>query len=109
MRDFFAHDLQRDRLLRAPVEGEKHLAHAPFAEALADLVAVVDDRPLTYGRGAVQWGSGIDGRPPSSPASEKSGSTQGRRFSMLSAMFESRRGAQRRKAGRHRGKSRQVD
>ena len=42
----FAHDFQRDRLLGAAVVGEEHLAHAALAEALADLVAVVDDRAV---------------------------------------------------------------
>ncbi len=39
----FAHHLQRHWLLGAAVIGEEHLAHAAFAEALANLVAVVDD------------------------------------------------------------------
>ena len=42
----FAHHLERRRLLRRAVVSEEHLAHAAFAEALADLVAVVDDRAL---------------------------------------------------------------
>ena len=45
-----ADDLQRDRLLRRPVVREKDLAHAPLAEALANLVPVVDDRPAADGR-----------------------------------------------------------
>jgi hypothetical protein len=40
---FFAHDLQRDGLLGTAVIGQEHLAHASLAEALADLVAIVDD------------------------------------------------------------------
>ena len=45
----FSNDFQRDGLLRGPVEGEKYLTHAAFAEALADVVAVVDDRLGTDG------------------------------------------------------------
>ena len=39
----FADDLQRDGLLRRAVVREEDLTHAPFAEALANLVPVVDD------------------------------------------------------------------
>ena len=41
---------ERDALLRRPVVRKEHLTHASFAEALADLVTVVHDRPLREGR-----------------------------------------------------------
>jgi hypothetical protein len=40
----FADDLESDRLLGRSVIGEKHLAHPPLAEALPNLVPVVEDR-----------------------------------------------------------------
>jgi hypothetical protein len=40
---FLAHDLQRNRLLRAPVVSGKDLTHSPFTETFLDLVAVIDD------------------------------------------------------------------
>ncbi len=40
----FVDDLERNRLLRAAVVGEEHFAHAALAQALTDLVAVVDER-----------------------------------------------------------------
>jgi hypothetical protein len=43
---FFANDLQSDGLLRRPVVREEHLAHAPFSEALTNLVPVVHDRAV---------------------------------------------------------------
>jgi hypothetical protein len=48
----FAHDLQGDGLLRRPVVREKDLAHPSLAEALTDLVAVADDRPVRQRRQA---------------------------------------------------------
>ena len=48
---FLADDLEGYRLLRAPVIGEKDLTHASFAEALADLVPVVDHGPVRDRRG----------------------------------------------------------
>jgi hypothetical protein len=43
---FFADDFERNNLLRTLVVSGEDLAHAPFSEALADLVAVVDDRTV---------------------------------------------------------------
>ena len=40
---FLAHDLERPGLLRAAIVGEEHLSHAAFAEALTNLVTIVDD------------------------------------------------------------------
>ena len=37
-------DLQRNHLLGAPVVREEHLSHSSLAEALADLVTIVDVR-----------------------------------------------------------------
>ena len=43
---FFADNLERDRLLGRAVIREKDFAHPSFAEALANLVTVVDDRSV---------------------------------------------------------------
>jgi hypothetical protein len=43
----FPNDLERYRLLRGAVVRKKHLTHAALAEALANLVPVIDYRPRT--------------------------------------------------------------
>ncbi len=49
----FAHDLEGDGLLGRAIERQEDLAHASFAEALTDLVPVVDDRARGDRRGRV--------------------------------------------------------
>ncbi len=55
----FAHDLEGHGLLGGPVECQEHLAHPTFAEALADIVTIVDDRSGGDWRGRAGFGGHV--------------------------------------------------
>src|SRR5882672_10472540 len=78
------HDLERNRLLRAPVVGEEHLSHPTFAEALTDLVPVIDDRAWTNGRGRTRHRKRPT--PPATRATRWIGGTSESSISLLFAM-----------------------